>query len=244
MGRLLVIATSYFALVIVSIWAFFIGINQYSTLDISTRLSILFAPANYAYIIFIVIYLFIAKWILNYWMTRKTLERISVIQSVLFVSSIVFHIISIFTWHYMQFTLSIMTMMAAVVSLAVLYFTYPLHSLPSTNRTAISLYFGWMTFLLMTNINFVLEFQGWDGFGLSNPLWAVIMLTIGTAIALHIRYHHFDSEYPAVFIWAYIAIMIHNGLNELLVSTAALFLSGVMLVGILYLKKKPAYRQD
>ncbi len=95
----------------------------------------------------------------------------------------------------------------------------------------------------MTNTSFTLTSYEWNGFGLSNPLWAVILLTIGVVIALHIRYHHFDIVYPSVFIWAFVGIAFHNHLDELLVTTAALFLCGVLVVGILFVKKKPAYQK-
>jgi hypothetical protein len=40
-----------------------------------------------------------------------------------------------------------------------------------------------------------------------------------------------------VFIWAFVGIAVRNGFDELLVSTAALFLSAVMLAGIIFMKK-------
>jgi hypothetical protein len=40
-----------------------------------------------------------------------------------------------------------------------------------------------------------------------------------------------------VFIWAFVGIAVRNGFEELLVSTAALFLSAVMLAGIIFMKK-------
>lgn len=77
----------------------------------------------------------------------------------------------------------------------------------------------------------------WSGFGISNALWAVIVMTVGTAIALHLRYHHFDVAYPIVFVWCYIGIAVQNGFDELLVTTAALFLAGVMIVGVFLIKR-------
>ena len=119
---------------------------------------------------------------------------------------------------------------------------YPLSSNKLTDRVPLSIYFAWTTFLFMTNLSFTLTSYEWNGFGLSNPLWAVILLTMGTAITLHIRFHYLDIVYPSVFIWAYIGIALHNGFDELLVTTAALFLCGVLLVGIFFIKKNPVYQ--
>ena len=74
--------------------------------------------------------------------------------------------------------------------------------------------------------------------GLSDPLWAVIMLTFGTAVALHLRFHYDDILFPIIYIWAFIGIAFKNGFEELLVTTAALFLSGVLVVGIIFIKKQ------
>ena len=86
----------------------------------------------------------------------------------------------------------------------------------------------------------MLTVHSWNGWGLSDQLWTVIMLTVATALALHIRFHHSDIPLTLVFIWAFVAIAVRHGMDELLVSTAALFLSGVLLTGILLIKKKPA----
>ena len=102
---------------------------------------------------------------------------------------------------------------------------------------------AWSTFLFMTNSSFTLTAFEWEGFGLSKPLWAVILLTIGTGIALYICYKYFDIAYPSVFIWAYLGIAFHNGFDELLVTTAALFLCGALLVGIVFIKKNPVYQK-
>lgn len=73
---------------------------------------------------------------------------------------------------------------------------------------------------------------------MSDQLWTVIMLTFATALALHIRFHHMDIPFALVFIWAFIGIAIKHGTDEMLVTTASLFLSGVILTGILLIKKR------
>ena len=80
----------------------------------------------------------------------------------------------------------------------------------------------------IANISYVLTLHEWSGWGLSNPLWTVIYLTIATAIALHFLYHYADIAFSAVFIWAFIGITVKNGADELFVSAAALFLAATI----------------
>lgn len=237
MGRLFIVMASYIALVVITISAFCFQINGHTTLEISTRLPVLLTPANYAYIILIFIYVLIAYWIIIYWKKRKTSESLTNLQMILFTLAAILQIIAIISWHYSQFTFSFSMQVLLIFTLYGLYFTYPLNDNKLSSRIPISLYFSWVTFSLLINSSFILTLREWHGLGLSNPLWAVIAMTIGTAIVLHIRYHHNDIAYPSVFIWAYLAVAIHNGFDELLVTTAALFLSGVMIVGILFIKK-------
>ena len=169
----------------------------------------------------------------------KTAESMTMLQANLFLLTNILHIVAILSWHYLQFTVSVVTFVLLIATLASLYFTYPFSDQQLSSRVPVSIYFAWVLFVMMTNTNFVLTLNEWNGFGLSYPLWSVIALTLGTAVAMHVRYHYFDVAFPAMLIWCYIAVAVHNGFEELLVTTASLFLSGVMLVGILFMKKNP-----
>jgi len=237
MGKLFIATLSYLASLAFSLTAFLYQINGYTTLEISTRLPVLLTPATYGYAIIAVMNLLFALWLYTYWKNYKTFENITVLQTTLFVLVNVFYMIALLTWHHYQFILSLVTLALLVASLAALYFTYPYSDNKLSSRIPISICFGWITFLLMTNTNFVLTIYEWNGFGLSYQLWTVIAMTLGTAIAMHFRYHFHDIAYPSVLIWSYIAVAVQNGFDELLVSTAALFLSGVMLAGIFFVRK-------
>lgn len=242
MGRLFVATLSYLASISISIIAFLFQINGHTTLEISTRLPVLLAPAVYAYVIILFINILIIFWLYTYWKKYKTSENITVLQATLFVLVNIFYILTILTWHHYEFISSIITLVLLVTTLAILYFTYPYSDNKLSSRMPISISFGWITFLFMTNANFVLTLNEWNGFGLSYQLWTVVAMTLGTAIAMHVRYHFYDVAFPSVLIWAYVAVAVHNSFDELLVSTAALFLSGVMLVGIFFMKKNPAHQ--
>ncbi|WP_409366951.1 hypothetical protein [Lysinibacillus sp. 38-6] len=236
MPKIILMTITYIVSLILTFASYFITINGQSTLEISNRFPVMFAPINISYMIWILIYILLAYWLV------KNFKKTSIKQTVLFSNVCILQALSILFWHYEFFIIFFCSSVILVLYLFFLYNTYSFTNNTLTGRLPFSLYFAWSTFMMLTNASFILTSYEWHGFGLSNPLWAVILLTIGTAIALHIRYHHFDIIYPSVFIWAFIGIVLHNRLDELLVTTAALFLCGVLVVGILFVKKKPVYR--
>ncbi|QCR34546.1 hypothetical protein C1N55_17315 [Lysinibacillus sp. SGAir0095] len=221
--------------------AFWLQLNGHSTIDIINRLPLLFAPANYVYYIWIIIFISLFLWIYHYIKYRRTDLFITNFQTILFIVVVILQIATLWSWHSDYFVLSTVLLFIQVVTLFVLYYSYPLKKEMLTIRIPVSIYFSWSTFLLILNCCYLLVEYQWSGFGISNALWAVILMTFGTAIALHLRFHHFDIAYPAVFIWCYIGIAVQNGFDELLVTTAALFLAGVMIVGLFLIKKNPVH---
>lgn len=242
MPQFIFMTISYIVALILTFSSYIIKINGQSSLEISNHLPVMFAPLNISYVIWIVIFILLGYWLVMNPKSQRSQKRLSIKQGTLFGSICILQAVSIVFWHLELFIASLIVTFMLVLYLFMLYNTYPLSNNRITGRLPLSIYFAWSTFLFMTNLSFTLTSYEWNGFGLSNPLWAVILLTIGTAIALHIRYHHFDIAYPSVFIWAYIGIVLHNGFDELLVTTAALFLCGVLLAGILFIKKNPVYQ--
>nr|WP_232337060.1 hypothetical protein [Lysinibacillus timonensis] len=239
MGRLVALLISIIAVAIFTVNAFWLQWNGASSIEIINRLPVLFTPSNYVFIFWIVLFAYLLLWILKYYHHRNTKEQITMFQTVLFVLIVILQIASINSWHSEQFIASLILLGLQLISLFVLYMTYPLEKSSISHRYPIAVYFSWILFLFILDICYVLVHIQWHGFGLSNALWAVLIMTLGSAIVLHLRYHHHDVASPVVFIWCYIGIAISNGFDELLVTTAALFLSGVMIVGILFIKKNP-----
>ncbi|KOS71538.1 hypothetical protein AEA09_00580 [Lysinibacillus contaminans] len=243
MPQFIFMTISYIVVLTLTFSSYFIKINGQSSLEISNRFPVMFAPLNVSYVIWIVIFILLGYWLVMNLKSQHSQKRLPTKQGTLFGSICILQIMTIIFWHQELFVASLIVTFMLLIYLYMLYNTYPLSNNKLTGRVPVSIFFAWTTFLLMTNFSFTLTSYSWNGFGLSNPLWAVILLTVGTAIALHIRFHHFDIAYPSVFIWAYIGIALHNGFDELLVTTAALFLCGVLLVGILFIKKNPAYQK-
>lgn len=240
MFRFVLVVVSLLAVISINALANMLPLNGQTTGEISNRLPVLFTPAGYVFSIWILIYVLLSIWVIGLWRIRNNGDTLFEKRSLLFIISNMFNISWIFLWHYELFALTVVAMVGLLITLLLLYRTYQVQDNKISSRLPISIYLGWISVATISNLSYVLTVYQWSGWGLSDPLWAVILMTVGTALALHIRFHHFDIAYPFVFIWAFIGIAVRNGFEELLVMTAALFLSAVLFAGILFIKKRPS----
>ncbi|HSI66725.1 MAG TPA: tryptophan-rich sensory protein [Planococcus sp. (in: firmicutes)] len=237
MLRVLLMTIAFIAVVVMNVLANTLPINGQNTGEISNRLTVLFTPAGYVFSIWSVIYILLGIWIVGFWIRLKQGESPSFKVTLFFLLNAVFNISWLLLWHYEFFAWSVAAMLAYLLSLIGLYLQYDDSERKVFERLPISVHMGWISVATIANISYVLVYYNWSGWGLSDQLWTIIMLTIATALALHIRFHHSDIPYAAVFVWAFIGIAVNNGMNELLVSASSLFLAGVVVTGILLIKK-------
>lgn len=229
---------SFLLVMLISIFAAILPINGQTTGNVSDSYTILAFPSKYVFYAIILIYISILYWLCKQWqMVRKQTVAISTIQSILFSLSMLLQIISLYYWHEQNFVASAIILIIATLFFALFYFFMPVKNNWS-NRLSISFYLAWLILLVLLIVAVTLVDFHWNGFGLSEQLRLVILLTFFMAIALHIRFHHYDPYFPILFIWFFIGIAVENNFDELLVSTAAIFLSGVLLAGILFMSKK------
>lgn len=223
---------------ILSFAAELIPFNGKTTTEIMNRLPVLFTPANYVLIIWLVIYLLFAIWLYGFWHSQlQTSKSILNLRLFLFILSSTLNILWVLLWHYEFYHWTLLVIVGLLATLAAFYFSYPKTENKLLARTPISIYFGWVTVSFISTANYVLTWQEWSGWGISNSLWTVIFLTLATAIALHFIYHYRDIAFGIVFMWAFVGIAVNNGLDSLFVSTAALFLTAVIGASFILFKK-------
>lgn len=80
-------------------------------------------------------------------------------------------------------------------------------------RLPFSIYFGWITVATIANITTFFVSIGWNGFGLSDVFWTILILIIGAIIGLWRAFLDKDIAYLLVFLWAYLGIL-NKHLNE------------------------------
>jgi hypothetical protein len=232
--------TIYITLILSSVFtinAYWIGLNGQTTIDTFNRLPVLIAPANYVYLIWFVIITVTFVYFMSYRENKQPMLFQTNLQTALFVCNSIVYILVVYIWHEGQYMSAVILCGALLLLMFSLYITYPIHPNTIKFRIPIALLFSWQLFLFVLMMNITVIHYEWSGFGLSLSLWTVILLTIITFISLHLKYHYEDRLSPLVMTWAFIGIAVANGFQGLLVTTASLFLSGVLIVGLYVLKK-------
>lgn len=105
-----------------------------------------------------------------------------------------------------------------------------------TERLVFSLYFAWITLATALNISAALNFYDWNGFGLSDATWSLIILPIVAAIASVVFWKYRDRAYASVVIWAFIALVVKHWeafpmLAYVAIAVIVLFVAYILLGG-------------
>jgi hypothetical protein len=120
----------------------------------------------------------------------------------------------IFLWHYEQFPLTLVAMLALLVTLIAIYLQLRAGR-PQVSRAErwmvflpFSVYLGWISVATIANISQVLYAAGWSGWGISAPLWAALLLLVATGLGLVMYFTRKDAAYVLVLVWAFIGIAV------------------------------------
>ncbi|TQR15287.1 tryptophan-rich sensory protein [Psychrobacillus soli] len=240
MVKIILLILSLISTITVHILANTLPINGQTTESILNRLPLFFTPAHYVFFIWIIIYLLSASWIWNSIKEYQATRQLPLKRVLLFAITSIFHITWILFWHFELFNYSLISMFVLLGTLFLLYMTYPVKEQNWMSRLPISIYFGWIIIEMFINLDYLSTYYEFSGLGITKSLWTVIFLTIATAIALHFRYHYEDRAIVVVFIWTFLGLAVRHLFNELLISTASLFLSSVLVAGIFFIKKTPS----
>lgn len=223
--------TIFFLLVVITnALANLIPINGKTTGEISNQINVLITPAGYAFSIWSLIYVLIGIWIIRQFVGNRGDSAVYANTTVWFILSSLFNIGWILVWHYELFVISVVIMLLYLVSLIMLYRKLDESEPDFFDRAPFSINLGWISVATIVNIAYVLKVNGWDGFGLTDETWTVIMLVIGAILAIVFRLKEKDFLYPLVFVWAYIAIGVKNYGETDLAAYTAFILAGILLV--------------
>ena len=77
-------------------------------------------------------------------------------------------------------------------------------------RLPFSLYVGWLVVATFANVSTEMARVGWDGFGWSPVTWGILMIVASSIAGLLIRFRLDDPVIAAVFVWAYLAIVVQQ----------------------------------
>lgn len=173
-------------------------------------------PASYAFAIWGLIYLgLIAYGIYQLFPSQRSQILIRQVDIRLIVACLA-QIIWVYVFTMQLFWLSVAAMLAILLALIAAYLKLDPGNLPVTRERRwlvympFSVYLGWISVATIVNIASALYSSGWQGWGLSDATWTVIMLIVGTVVAGRVAYQRRDVAFTLVFVWAYGAIAVRQ----------------------------------
>ena len=210
-------------------------LNGKLTGAISDSFAVYFVPAGYVFAIWGIIYIgLLAFGIYQALPSQRENPRLRSL-GYWFALSCLANSVWIFFWHYLLFPLTLIAMLTLLVSLIVIYQRLRIGQAPVrpverwTVNVPFSVYLGWITVATIANVTDLLEYWKWNGFGLSGPAWAVILLAVAVMVAYLMAQMRRDVAYLLVLVWAFIGIAVKQA-GTPLVSVSA-WVATVLVVG-------------
>jgi hypothetical protein len=216
--RILVTIT-FLIMIIVNALANILPINGQGTGQVSDAYPNLFAPAGLTFAIWGLIYFLLAGYTLyqlGFFQKNKSTVKVYLLEKIglYFSISSIANAAWIFSWHYHLIPLSMLLMVVILVCLILVNQAINKTQLFQRERIFIrlpfSVYFGWITVATIANATTLLVSMGWDGFGISEPTWAIMIIIIGMLIGVITTIRNRDIAYGLVLVWAYVGILIKH----------------------------------
>jgi len=222
-------------------------LNNLTTGEISDRFDVYFVPAGYVFSIWGLIYLALAAYVVYQALpAQRDNARLQSITD-LFALSCLANVAWLVLWHYEVFPLTLVAMLTLLLVLIAIYLRLSIGRARVSAaekwlvHVPFSIYLGWITVATIANVTTVLDYLGWDGWGVPQ-VWAVVMLVAGAGIASAVGLTRGDVAYMLVIVWAFVGIAVKHAAAPL-VSIAAWVTAGlvsVMIVVSALVHKKPA----
>ena len=222
----------------VNILAPILPLNGQNTGEISDRFQVYFVPAGYVFAIWFLIFVgWLAFAIYQFLPAQKENPRLRRLGYVFAISNIA-NASWLFAWHYNFFGLSVLIMLSLLGLLIASYLRLDVNgaSVSRSERWAIDIpfgiYLGWITVATVANITSWLYSINWSAFGISAPIWAVIMIMVASVVGLLMTLARKDAAYMFVLVWSFIGIAVKQADTALVANTAWIGAGAMFLLAI------------
>lgn len=208
-------AGAFAAMVVINALAELLPIGGKTTGQISEAYPNLFTPAPVTFVIWGAIYLLMFLFVIYQFgimdhgkESANVRERIGIWFSI----SCVLNILWIFLWHSQLIGLAVLCIILLLGALGII-----VDRLMSPKpdiwqkwmvNAGFSLYFGWIIAAVIANISVYLTQIGWNGWGLSDDFWTVVILLAGSLIAGAASFRNRIAGIAVM--WAYAGILIRH----------------------------------
>lgn len=196
--------------------------------DISntTFQEVIITPANYAFIIWGVIYLGLIS--LGFYQALPSQQKNATVKRLgyfLVIASLA-QIAWIFLFQYQLFNLSLVAMLLILLPLIRLYQSLDIGRVKTSRQSQwlihvpVSIYLAWISVATIVNVAVVLYNLGWSGWLLSPEIWTLVMLVVASLITAEVLVKHNDSAFALVIVWAFMAIALRHATTQVIFSSA------------------------
>ncbi len=239
MKRILQIANGFFLIITVIInYLSNTGIfNDNTMASVSARYQNLFTPAGYAFSIWGLIYL--GLFAFTIYQARSLFKKNANDEIVIktgwwFVLSCIANCIWVLAWLYEYTGLSVLIMIILLACLLRIVINANKLQNDTKIKTFVvwpfSIYTGWICVALVANIAAWLTKMQWDGFGITQTSWAIIMVCTAGSILLFVAWNYVLPGFSLVGVWALVAISVADWNKAHLIAQAAIVVSIILLV--------------
>lgn len=212
--------------VIVNSFAGTVGLNGHLTGQISDLYPNLFVPAGITFSIWGAIYLLLGAFIVFQALPSTKNSSFQKKIGFLFILSCIFNIAWLICWHWGYLPLSDVVMFALLATLIAIYLRLDIGRGSASRRERLfvwlpfSVYLGWITVAPIANVTATLVSIGWNGLGLSDITWTVLVLAVALVITLAVIFTRKDIGYSAVIVWAVLGIWLkQSAISQIALTT-------------------------
>ena len=214
-------------------------INNTTIGELSDGLNSLFTPAGYAFSIWGFIYLLLLGFI--FYQGRSLFVKVRDDNFVMrigwwFVISCIANSAWVFAWLYGYTGLSCVFIFLLLFSLLKIVMNNAMELWDAPISVIAFLwwpfvfYSGWVTVASIANVSSYLTKIEWDGFGISEVTWTIIMIIVALIVNLIVTWTRNMREFALVGAWALIAIAYANYEYEMNITYAAGVAAGILIV--------------
>jgi hypothetical protein len=213
--------------------------NGNTMVTVSDKYHNYFTPAGYAFSIWGLIYLGLIAFVI--YQARSLFKKVQDDWPVLeigwwFIISCVANCLWVIAWLYDYTSVSVILMILLLISLIKIIFAtrMELDDLPLKKIAFVwwpfCLYSGWITVALIANVSAWLTKIKWNGFGISEVAWAIIMIIVAGFINLLITWIRNMREFALVGAWGLIAIAVANWNIQSAIKITAIIVAAILFV--------------
>jgi hypothetical protein len=202
-------------------------LNSKTTGELSDSLPNLFVPAGITFSIWGVIYVLLLVYCILQFTSAQSLAITS--TSVLFGITCILNVSWLFAWHYQKLPLSLFIMAALLVTLIIINLKI-VNIGPGIFKASFGVYLGWICIATIANVTALLVYYKWDGLGISDEIWTIIMIFTGTIIVTLSVINMNNPYIGLAVIWAFSGIIIRRHADYRSITIAAAIAIVIVLI--------------